>query len=99
MRYEKPIAMNLSARAASGQGPLACIAGNVVTPPGGCTMGSTDAACYTGTGGITLPADCLPGTGAGPYASCLAGNGANWECAAGASPVYGGTCTVGPSNL
>ena len=99
MRYEKPIVMDLNARAASGQVPLACIAGGGVTPPGGCVPGSNDAACYAGTGGTEYSGDCIPGVSAGPDASCLAGNAADWECAAGVTPVYSGACTVGPSNV
>jgi hypothetical protein len=97
-RYEKPNAIDLSGRSASGQvRPLACMSGSSVSPIT-CSIGSLDTACYTGSSGSTYGSDCIPGTAAAPSASCLPGTSATYECAAGNSPVYSGSCTVGPSN-
>jgi hypothetical protein len=62
MRYEKPIVMDLSARArsATGQEPLACIDGWGASAPAVCNSG--------GAGGGLTGDDCLAGPSAGIFA-------------------------------
>jgi hypothetical protein len=99
MRYEKPVVMELNERALSGTGSLACQSGPVVSPTSACNTGSLDVACYAGGGGTFDTADCRAGSDATVGAgSCLSGGTAGYECAAGSSPVYVRSCTVGPSN-
>ncbi len=100
MRYEKPTIVNLSARAANGQNPLACMPGGAVAP-NACFSGAGDTACYTGAGGAESANDCLGGGEPGMLdpGSCLPGGGAFVECAAGIGPTYVGACTSGPTPL
>jgi hypothetical protein len=98
MQYQKPVILDLSGRAAAGQGPLACMTGNGVIPIT-CFEGGNDAACYTGTVGLPVIEDCLHGTSPNG-ASCVPGTSATaYECAGGSSPLYPGTCTEGPSHF
>jgi hypothetical protein len=97
-KYEKPIALDLSGRAAAGQKPLACITGNGVVAIT-CFDGGNDAACYTGTVGLPVPEDCRPGTSP-DGATCVPGTSASaYECAGGSGPLYPGSCTAGPSHF
>ena len=95
--YERPIVLALGKRAASGQvTPLACISGSSV-PYMGCSAGSNDTACSSGTGGIIYPEDCVSGAAASSSYSCVSGGTAGYECATGTSATYSGSCTTGPS--
>ncbi len=97
MRYEKPIVVNLNARATNGQDPLACFPGGTVAPVA-CATGANDTFCETGTGGVVYPGqDCYNGVTPVAGYTCAAGGTAGYECAAGATPTHGGVCTVGPS--
>jgi hypothetical protein len=89
MRYEKPIVMDLSARArsATGQEPLACIDGWGASAPAVCNSG--------GAGGGLTGDDCLAGPSAGIF--CAAGPAAIAECSGGAVPMGSYGCNVGPS--
>lgn len=97
MRYQKPSLVDLNSITASGYVP-ACLPGTTVATMD-CSVGGTDTACYSGSGGIAYEGDCIagaapntPGTG-----SCLSGGTTGYECASGSVPLHAGTCTVGPS--
>ena len=86
MRYEKPIVMDLGARA---------------RPVGGCVTGNSPGypfVCKTGYGGGSDANDCLSGGAASEAdSSCQYGGGAKSECGTGSAAGYAGSCTVGPS--
>ena len=98
MQYEKPIVVELNKGAMAQGGPRACINGAIVGSVY-CTPGADDAACHTGgTGSEHFDGDCLAGTAPGAgEAACFTGTSAGWECASGATPLYAGTCTTGPT--
>lgn len=69
MRYERPIVMELSARA-SGQEPLGCYDGVIADSPNEiCFAGGapsfTEPPCWPGSSpGAAMPGDCIGGTAA-----------------------------------
>jgi hypothetical protein len=91
MRYDKPIVMDLNARArfAAGQGPLGCYDGGAA--------GSSSEICYTGTGANFTYEPCWTGSSPADNADCIGGTSA-YYCESGAG---GGSdpdgCRVGPS--
>ena len=99
MRYEKPVAMELTARPVKGQEPELCF-------PGGAANGSFEMCvgggaptnwdvCNAGTY-VYLP--CAPGTSPGTYGDCYSGMQALWYCEAGSTGDNDTTgCRVGPS--
>ena len=101
MKYEKPVVMNLNARArrATG-GPLGCVSGPAATDFEACGVGTgAGFNCLTGAGGAGGPS-CLSGTVA-DGGDCLSGTSAipGYCSAGGAETVnpdpYG--CSVGPA--
>jgi hypothetical protein len=102
MKYEKPIVMDLNARArhAAGQGPLACINGVTATGSGeSCGAGnSADFTCLSGTSGY-FSFSCLSG-GSASTGDCLNGTAATGYCSGGSGQLgspdpYG--CSAGPT--
>ena len=77
MRYEKPVVMNLGARAASGQDPLACVDGD----------SPSDGICNNGTAGTSV-GDCVSG-GSAPNAVCASGGGPGSSGSCTSGPVFG----------
>lgn len=96
MKYEKPLVVPLNRGAAHGQNPLACLGGAEVDGMD-CTPGGSDAFsnCLNGLSGTNAPGNCVSGTDAG-FDSCLAGEMAAYECAAGLSAVTAERCSSGP---
>ena len=102
MRYEKPIVMNLNARArsAAGQVPLGCVSGPAATGFEACGVGTgAGFNCLAGTGGAGGPS-CLSG-GVADGGDCLSGTSAiPGYCSAGgaesSSPDPSG-CSAGPA--
>ena len=100
MRYEKPVAMDLNARPASGQGPESCYDGSYPGAQGGYDV------CWTGTGATSsFWPDCVNGPGAtgqpgDPYEVCAGGSQAQPFCdmGTGAQVIMPDTCTAGPSD-
>jgi len=90
MRYEKPIVMNLNARArpAAGQGPLGCVSGPAAGQWESC-----------GSGGFATWS-CLTGGSAGPTQSCMSGGAATGggDCLSGTSVSYYCEAGTGGSN-
>jgi hypothetical protein len=91
MRYEKPIVMNLSARArTTGQGPLGCVAGDAA--------GAWETCATGGNPYCSAPPSCVSGGAATPGGDCLSGTTVSYYCEAGsggANDRYG--CNVGPA--
>jgi len=99
MRYEKPMLMEIGARAAAGQGPEACIpGGNAGSIYETCSEGvGAGWSCVPGTGVSSGYGSCVPGDGAG-NADCFSGTAVSYYCGAGtagdADPLG---CREGPS--
>jgi hypothetical protein len=100
MRYEKPMVMDLSARAA-GQIPLVCFSGNGPGGGGGCLGGTSPWYTSCGAGGEADYQACVGGSGAsGTWDDCFSGStpGSGGYCAAGGTPGAGSdSCTNGPT--
>lgn len=100
MKYEKPIVLNLSARAQSarGQGPQGCVAGPAAGTYESCgSGGSATWGCTTG-GAADFVTSCMSGGAANGSGDCLAGSVVTYYCETGAggdNDVFG--CNVGPS--
>ena len=99
MRYEKPIVMNLNARArpAAGQGPLGCVSGPAAGQWESCGSGGSAWSCLTG-GRPRGYQSCMPGDEAGLGGDCLSGTEVSYSCEAGtygSDDPYG--CNSGPT--
>lgn len=102
MKYEKPVVMNLNARArrVDGQGTLGCVSGPAATGSGETCGVGTGAGfnCLSGGGGAAGPS-CLSGMSASG-GDCLSGSNATGYCSAGS--IQGGNpdpydCSAGPT--
>lgn len=84
MKYEKPIVVNLGARArAAGQDPLSCMSGNA--PMGGSRI------CGAGASPAYV-AGCQTGNATG---DCSSGMAASFTCLSGPAPDLGEECEAG----
>jgi hypothetical protein len=97
MKYQKPIILDLNARAASGQVPLMCInGGSAGGPLENCAYGVAAGACSPGNGG-NYGDPCMSGnTPNYGNEGCISGGSAE-ECGAGSSVNFNFGCNVGPS--
>ncbi len=100
MKYQKPIVMNLNARAqfADGQGPEGCVSGPAAGTWESCgDGGSATWGCTVGGAAGAYPS-CMPGGAASGGGDCLGGSAVQYYCEAGTSggnDPYG--CVTGPS--
>jgi len=100
MRYEKPVAMELTARPVRGQEPELCF-------PGSAAQGFSWEMCVGGTvannfdvcnaGSVVYP-PCMTGVAPGEYLDCYSGIDAAFYCEAGSAGTNDPTgCHTGPS--
>ncbi len=99
MRYEKPVAMDLKARArASGQGPLGCVSGPAAGYWESCGNGDGAGWGCTAGGSAGGYVSCMPGGAAGGGGDCLSGTVVAYYCEAGAlGEDDPNGCQAGPS--